>query len=71
MGLRFDVCRRYAPFRMGEPADADYARKPLAARGVVLRAYLALVEPIKETGMADYWLDDVADPNTMRPHSTG
>jgi hypothetical protein len=62
MWLRCDVCRRYAPFRMGDLADADYRSKTFSCSRCGAEAYLALVEPIKETGMADYRLDDVADP---------
>jgi len=62
MWLRCDVCRRYARFRMGNLADAVYCSKTFSCSRCGAEAYIALVEPIKETGMADYRLDDVTDP---------
>ena len=62
MWQRCDACRRYARFRMGDLADADYRSKTFSCSRCGAEAYLALVEPVKETGMADYRLDDVSDP---------
>ena len=62
MWLRRDVCGRYARFHMGELAEVDYRAKTFSCSRRGAEAYLALVEPIKETGMAAYRLDELDNP---------
>jgi len=47
---------------MGDLAEADYRTKTFSCSRCGAEAFLALVGPIKETGMADYQLDEVEDP---------
>ena len=63
MWLRCDVCRRYARFRMVDGlADIDYRTKTFSCSQCGSEAYMAVVEPIKETGMVDYRLDELDNP---------
>jgi hypothetical protein len=62
MWVRCDVCRRYARLRLGGLRDVDYRTKTFSWSRCGSEAYLCLVEPIKETGMADYRLDEVETP---------
>jgi hypothetical protein len=62
MWVRCDVCRRYARLRLAGLRDVDYRTKTFSCSRCGAEAYLCLVEPIKETGMADYRLDEVDAP---------
>jgi hypothetical protein len=62
MWLRCDVCRRYGRARLEGLRDVDYRDKSFSCSRCGAEAYLCLVEPIKETGMADYRLDEVETP---------
>ena len=70
--MRCDVCRRYAPFQMGDLGDVDDRTKVFSCSRCRAEAYLALIEPCRETGMHDYRLDVVDAPSGIRPRlSTG
>ena len=69
MWVRCDVCRRYAPFQMGDLGDVDYRTKGFSCSRCGAEAYLALVEPCRETGMHDYRLD-VVDTPERHPDAT-
>lgn len=62
MWVRCDSCRRYAPFRIGGLQDADYRTKSFSCSSCGGVASLCVIEPVKETGMADYRLDERKDP---------
>jgi hypothetical protein len=62
MWVRCDVCRRYAPLSIGGLQEVDYRRKTFSCSQCGSEAYLALIEPIKETGMLDYRLDPIERP---------
>ena len=62
MWLRCDVCRRYARLRLGGLHEVDYRDKTFSCSRCGAQAYLCLVEPIKEAGMADYRLDELDAP---------
>jgi hypothetical protein len=53
MWVRCDVCRRYAPEHCGLQ-EVDYRSKTFSCAQCGSEAYLAVIEPIKETGMQDY-----------------
>ena len=59
--LRCDVCRRYVPLKIGGLQNVDYRTKTFSARIVAPRP-IAVIEPIKETSMHDYRLDEVEVP---------
>ena len=42
--------------------DVDYRTKTISCSRCSAAAYLCLVEPIKETGMGDYRLDERSEP---------
>jgi hypothetical protein len=60
--LRCDVCRRYARLKLAGLHDVDYRAKTFSCSRCGAAAHLCLVEPIKETGMDDYRLDEVEAP---------
>lgn len=61
--VRCDVCRRYARVHVGpELRDVDYRTKTFSCSRCGTDAYLCVVEPVKETGMEDYRLDQVERP---------
>ena len=62
MWLRCDVCRRYAPLSIGGLQEVDYRSKTFSCSQCGSEAYLAVIEPIKETGMQDYRLDAIEQP---------
>jgi hypothetical protein len=62
MWLRCDLCRRYARLKLNGLHDVDYRMKTFSCSRCGSAAYLAVVEPIKETGMGDYRLDEVEAP---------
>jgi hypothetical protein len=60
--LRCDVCRRYVPLKIGGLQNIDYRTKTFSCSKCGAAAYIAVIEPIKETGMHDYRLDEVEAP---------
>ncbi len=62
MWVRCDVCRRYARLRLAGLRDVDYREKTFSCSRCGAEAYLCLVEPIRESGMADYRLDEMETP---------
>jgi len=62
MWVRCDACRRYAPLSIGGLQDVDYRSKTFSCSQCGSEAYLAVIEPIKETGMKDYRLDAIERP---------
>jgi hypothetical protein len=64
MFLRCNACRRYGRLRLAGLRDVDYRTKTFSfsCSCCGAEAYLCLVEPIKEQGMADYLLDEVETP---------
>src|SRR5215510_16404812 len=62
MWLRCDVCRRYARLKLAGLHDVDYRTKTFSCSRCGAAACLCLVEPIKETGMGDYRLDEKGEP---------
>src|SRR5215813_6047646 len=62
MWLRCDVCRRYARLKLAGLHDVDYRSRTFSCSRCGAAAYLCLVEPIKETGMEDYRLDEQGEP---------
>ena len=62
MWLRCDVCRRYARFSMGDLGEVDYRSKTFSCSQCGSDAYLAVIEPIRESGMQDYRLDAIERP---------
>jgi hypothetical protein len=63
MWVRCDVCRRYASLHIGpELRDVDYRTKTFSCSQCGAEAYVCVVEPIKETGMEDYRLNEVEQP---------
>jgi hypothetical protein len=71
MWLRCDVCRRYARLNLAGLHDLDYRTKTFRCSRCGGEAYLAVVEPIKETGMGDYRLDESPRPSAIPPRSIG
>ena len=59
---RRDVCRRYVPPKFGGLQDVDYRTKTFSCSKCGAAACIAVIEPIKETGMQDYRLDEVERP---------
>ena len=49
--LRCDVCRRYVPLKIGGLQNVDYRTKTFSCSKCGAAAYVAIIEPIKETGM--------------------
>jgi hypothetical protein len=62
MWVPCDVCRRYGAFRIAGLGDVDYRTKTFSCSACGAEAYLCLVEPVREMGMEDYRLDEVAEP---------
>lgn len=62
MWIRCDVCRRYARFKVGGLADVDYRTRTFSCSRCGSQAYLAVIEPCREAGMADYRLDPIDRP---------
>jgi hypothetical protein len=60
--LHCDVCRRYVPLKIGGLQNVDYRTKTFSCSKCGAAAYIAVIEPIKETGMHDYRLDEVEAP---------
>jgi hypothetical protein len=60
--LRCDVCRRYVPLKLGGLQDVDYRTKTFSCSRCGAAAYIAVIEPIKETGMQDYRLEEIERP---------
>jgi hypothetical protein len=60
--VRCDVCRRYVPLSIGGLQDVDYRSKTFSCSQCGGEAYLAVIEPIKATGMQDYRLDAIERP---------
>jgi len=56
--LRCDVCRRYVPLKIGGLQNVDYRTETFSCSKCGAAAYVAIIEPIKETGMEDYRLDE-------------
>ena len=59
---RCDVCRRYVPLKIGGLQNIDYRTKTFSCSKCGAAAYVAIIEPIKETGMEDYRLDEMEAP---------
>lgn len=61
--VRCDVCRRYARLVVA-PAllDVDYRTKTFSCSACGAEAYACVIEPTKESGMADYRLDQRRRP---------
>jgi hypothetical protein len=57
-----DVRRRYVPLKIGGLQNVDYRTKTFSCSKCGAAAYIAVIEPIKETGMHDYRLDEVEAP---------
>ena len=51
--LRCDVCRRYVPLKIGGLQNVDYRTKTFSCSKCGAAAYVAIIEPIKETGTLD------------------
>ena len=62
MWVSCDVCRCYAPLSIGRLQEVDYRSKTFSCSQCGSEAYLAVIEPIKETGMQDYRLDAIERP---------
>jgi hypothetical protein len=62
MWLRCDVCRRYARLNLAGLHHVDYCSKTFSCSRCGAEAWLCVVEPIKETGVEDYRLDGVPQP---------
>lgn len=62
MWLRCDVCRRYAQLRTRGLLDVAYREKTFSCSRCGAEAYIAVVEPVRETGMGDYRLDEIGQP---------
>lgn len=60
--LRCDVCRRYAALHLGGLRDVDYRTRSFSCSRCGAAAYIAVVEPVREAGMADYRLDPIERP---------
>jgi hypothetical protein len=65
MWVRCDVCRRYARLKLTGLLEVDYRSKTFSCSRCGSKAYVALIEPIKGTGMGDYRLDELEAPE---PH---
>jgi hypothetical protein len=61
MWVRCEVCRRYAPLS-SRLQNVDYCSKTFSCSQCGSKAYLALIEPIKEAGMQDYRPDAIERP---------
>jgi hypothetical protein len=61
--VRCDVCRRYARLAVGEMLEVDYRSKTFSCSVCGGPAWLCVVEPVKETGMEDYRLDERDKPS--------
>jgi hypothetical protein len=62
MWLRCDVCSRYATLKLAGLHDVDYRTKTFSCAGCGAPAYLCVVNPSHETGMEDYRLDEIEQP---------
>ena len=60
--LRCDVCRRYATLKLAGLHDVDYRTKSFSCSRCGTEAYLCVVNPSHETGMEDYRLDELDQP---------
>jgi hypothetical protein len=61
--LHCEVCRRYVPLKIGGLQDVDYRTKTFSCSKCGAAAYIAVIEPIKETGMQDYRLEEIERPD--------
>ena len=62
MWVRCDVCRRYVRLKLAGLRDVDYRTKSFSCSKCGAATYIAVIEPIKETGMEDYRLDEIEAP---------
>jgi hypothetical protein len=62
MWIRCDACRRYASLKIGGLEEVDYRSKTFSCSRCGAEAYLTLIEPVREAGMADYTLDPIDQP---------
>jgi hypothetical protein len=62
MWVRCDLCRRYATLRLTGLLDVDYRTKRFSCSRCGSEAWMCVVEPVKESGMQDYRLDEIEDP---------
>jgi hypothetical protein len=62
MWVRCDVCRRYVRLKLAGLHDIDYRTKTFSCSRCGAAAYVAVIEPTKETGMSDYRLDEIEAP---------
>src|SRR5260370_20453238 len=73
MWLRCDVCRRYAPLKLGGLHDVDYRTKTFSCSRCGGGGYFCLVEPVTEYGITDYPLDESqktrGHPGARQPRS--
>jgi hypothetical protein len=60
--VRCDVCRRYARLYLAEIRDTDYRTKTFSCCRCGTDGALAITEPSTETGMTDYQLDQIEEP---------
>jgi hypothetical protein len=60
--MRCDVCQRYARLFVRELRDVDYRTKTFSCSICGADGAIALGEPCKDTGMADYRLEHRVDP---------
>ena len=62
MWVRCDLCRRYAHLRLTGLLDVDYRTKRFSCSRCGSEAWVCVIEPVRELGMHDYRLDEIADP---------
>jgi hypothetical protein len=60
--MRCDVCRRYATLKLAGLHDVDNRTKTFSCSRCGAEAYLCIVNPSHETGMEDYRLDEIEQP---------
>lgn len=58
MWVRCDVCRRYARLRIAGLLEVDSRTKTFSCSRCGSEAYWCCLEPVRETGMSDYRLDE-------------
>ena len=62
MWVRCDACRRYARLKITGLQDVDYRTKTFSCSRCGSEAFVCVIEPVRETGMHDYRLDEVDRP---------
>lgn len=59
------------PLKIGGLQNVDYRTKTFSCSKCGAAAYVAIIEPIKETGMEDYRLDEIEAPSGIPLLSIG